>query len=172
VTAAGGAGFRPMALHLETGRLTLRPWAESDAENHCALAAERPGGVSSLERSREVIAAQMAAPARTGIALLVISRRDTGDFIGYCGLTIGRSSLEEPELAYELFRRAHGRGYATEAATAVLQAAAETGRRRLWATVRSWNAPSFRVLAKLGFERDHVSTDDRGEIVWLTRALP
>jgi RimJ/RimL family protein N-acetyltransferase len=161
-----------MALHLETERLTLRPWAESDAENHCALAAERGDGVSSLERSRQVITAQMAAPTQTGIALLVINRRDTGDFIGYCGLTVGRSSIDEPELAYELFRRVHGRGYATEAATAVLQAAIETGRRRLWATVRAWNAPSLRVLDKLGFERDRVSTDDRGELVWLTRALP
>jgi RimJ/RimL family protein N-acetyltransferase len=160
-----------MALFLETDRLTLRPWAESDTENHRALSAERGDGVSSLDRSRRVIGAQMAAPAQTGIALLVINRRDTGDFIGYCGLTAGRSSVDEPELAYELFRRAHGRGYATEAATAVLQAAIETGRSRLWATVRSWNAPSFRVLDKLGFERDRISADDRGEIVWLARAL-
>jgi hypothetical protein len=28
------------------------------------------------------------------------------------------------------------------------------------------------VLAKLGFERHHVSVDDGGELVWLTRALP
>jgi RimJ/RimL family protein N-acetyltransferase len=54
----------------------------------------------------------------------------------------------------------------------VLDAAAATGRARLWATVRVWNAPSFRVLEKLGFQRDHQSTDDRGELVWLTRALP
>ena len=47
-----------------------------------------------------------------------------------------------------------------------------TGRTRLWSTVRSWNTPSFRVLDKLGFQRDHVSADDQGELVWLTRALP
>lgn len=66
----------------------------------------------------------------------------------------------------------HGQGYATEAASAVLDAAIATGRKRLWSTVRPWNVPSFRVLDKLGFERDHVSTDDRGELVWLTRSLP
>ena len=43
---------------------------------------------------------------------------------------------------------------------------------RLWATVGACNTPSFRVLEKLGFERDHVSTEDVGEVVWLTRALP
>jgi RimJ/RimL family protein N-acetyltransferase len=71
-----------------------------------------------------------------------------------------------------LFRRVHGQGYATEAAFAVLAAANATGRKRLWSSVRPWNAPSFRVLDKLGFQRDHVTTDDRGELVWLTRSLP
>ncbi|MFE2938490.1 GNAT family N-acetyltransferase [Streptomyces sp. NPDC059255] len=99
-------------------------------------------------------------------------RRDEGDFIGYCGLIIGRSTVEEPEIAYELFQRAHGRGHATEAAGAVLNAAIATGRKRLWSTVGAWNTPSLRVLGKLGFERDHVSMEDNGEVVWLTRPLP
>jgi hypothetical protein len=46
--------------------------------------------------------------ADTGIALLVI-RRD-GAFAGYCGLTPGRATLGEPELAYELLRRYQGDG--------------------------------------------------------------
>jgi len=85
---------------------------------------------------------------------------------------MGRGSLAEPEIAYELVRRVHGHGYATEAAAAVVEAAAATGRQRLWSTVRGWNAASLPVLAKLGFEPDHVSADDRGELVWLTRSLP
>lgn len=160
-----------MPLHLETARLTLRPWAESDADDHRALAAERGNGVPSVEDNRRVIQAQLAAPARTGLALLVVNRRDVHDFIGYCGLIIGRTSVDEPEIAYELFRRVHGQGYATEAASAVLDAAIATGRKRLWATVRPWNTPSLRVLEKLGFERDRLSTDDRGGLVWLTRSL-
>src|ERR1700738_2649178 len=161
-----------MTLELETERLWLGQWAAADAEDLCALHAERGGGPTPIERAQAIIAAHVAAPARTGIALLTVRRRDAGDFIGYCGLIVGRASLEEPEIAYELFQRAHGRGYATEAARAVLDAAIATGRTRLWSTVRSWNAPSLRVLEKLAFERDHVTTDDRGEIVWLTRALP
>jgi RimJ/RimL family protein N-acetyltransferase len=96
-------------------------------------------------------------------------RRVEGDVVGYCGLLVGRTTLDEPELAYELLRRFHGRGYATEAARAVLDAAFATGRRRLWATVRLWNAPSFRVLEKLGFRQDHSATDERGELVYLVR---
>jgi RimJ/RimL family protein N-acetyltransferase len=101
---------------------------------------------------------------------LPIVRRVEGDFIGYCGLTVGRASFEEPEIAYELARRAHGFGYATEAATAVVEAAAATGRKRLWATVRVWNAASFRVLDKLDFYDSGRVTEDpeRGDLVWMT----
>ncbi|MEU9314442.1 GNAT family N-acetyltransferase [Streptomyces sp. NPDC048295] len=164
--------YPPMSLQLETARLTLRPWTDSDIDAHRELVAERGGGMPSIQHNRQMIEDERAASVRTGIALLPVIRRDVGDFIGYCGLTVGRASVDEPEIAYELFRRVHGQGYATEAASAVLDAAIATGRQRLWSTVRPWNAPSFRVLDKLGFERDHVSTDDRGELVWLTRSLP
>ncbi|MCW8220489.1 GNAT family N-acetyltransferase [Streptomyces griseolus] len=164
--------FATMPYHLETERLTLRPWAESDAAEFCALLSERGKGTPTVEHIRTSIAELLTATATTGIALLPVQRRDEGDFIGYCGLITGRSTLEEPEIAYELFQHAHGCGYATEAAGAVLDAAAATGRKRLWSTVAAWNAPSLRVLEKLGFERDHVSTEDNGEVVWLTRSLP
>jgi RimJ/RimL family protein N-acetyltransferase len=164
--------FEPMSFHLETERLILRPWEESDADELRALHAERGAGTQPIEEMRAIIADGLANTAATGIALLPIQRRAEGDFIGYCGLTVGRASLEEPEIAYELFERVHGNGYATEAARAVLDAAAATGRTRLWSTVRDWNTASFRVLEKLDFERDHVTTDDRGDIVWLTRTLP
>ncbi|MFD9536187.1 GNAT family N-acetyltransferase [Streptomyces sp. NPDC060010] len=164
--------YETMPFHLETERLILRPWAESDAAEFTALLAERGKGTPAVEDIRTSIADLLAATASTGIALLPVQRRDEGDFIGYCGLIIGRSTIEEPEIAYELCRRVHGQGYATEAAAAVLDAAIATGRRRLWSTVGTWNAPSLRVLEKLGFERDRVTTEDAGEVAWLTRSLP
>lgn len=164
--------YPPMPLQLDTPRLTLRPWTTPDIDAHRTLVAERGGDLPSVEDNRRMIEDQRAASARTGIALLPVVRRDAGDFIGYCGLTVGRASVDEPEIAYELFQRVHGQGYATEAASAVLDAAVATGRERLWSTVRPWNTASFRVLEKLGFQRDHVSADDGGELVWLTRSLP
>ncbi|SDC95422.1 GNAT family N-acetyltransferase [Glycomyces harbinensis] len=164
--------YTPMRRDLTTERLTMGPWDASYAEELRHLHAERGDGTPTVERTREIIANGLAASAETGIALLPIRRRAEGDFIGYCGLIVGRATVEEPEIAYELFQRVHGNGYATEAARAVLDAAVATGRGRLWSTVRDWNAPSFRVLEKLGFERHHVTTDDRGDLVWLTRTLP
>ncbi|MER8234103.1 GNAT family N-acetyltransferase [Streptomyces sp. NPDC101490] len=164
--------YGTMPFHLETERLTLRPWDVADAEEFCALLAERGKGTPEVERIRTSIAELLGTTATTGIALLPVQRRAEGDFIGYCGLIVGRATLDEPEIAYELFQRVHGRGYATEAAAAVLEAAAATGRKRLWSTVGTWNAPSLRVLEKLGFERDRLSTEENGEVAWLTRALP
>jgi RimJ/RimL family protein N-acetyltransferase len=166
--------YQPMPTELETERLALRPWAQGDAEDYRALIAERDNGAVSAETARERIAAQLASSERTGIGLLTVRRRAEGDFIGYCGLIVGRASADEPEIAYELFRRVRGHGYATEAARAVVEAAAMTGRKRLWATAGGWNTPSLRVLEKLGFHRDHADPahDDQGERIWLTRTLP
>ncbi|MFE4379922.1 GNAT family N-acetyltransferase [Streptomyces cyaneofuscatus] len=165
------SSYETMAFHLETERLILRPWAESDAAEFSALLSERGDETYTVEHGRERIAELLSATGTTGIALLPIQRRAEGDFIGYCGLIIGRSTLEEPEIAYELFRHAHGRGYTTEAARAVLGAAGATGRKRLWSTVGTWNTPSLRVLEKLGFERDRVSMEGAKEVAWLTRSL-
>ena len=164
--------YETMPFHLETERLILRPWAESDAEEFCDLLAERGKGKPPVDRIRKAIGGFLAATETTGFALLPIQRRAEGDFIGYCGLIVGRTTVEEPEIAYELFQRVHGNGYATEAARAVLDAAVATGRKRLWSTVGTWNTPSLRVLEKLGFERDRVTTEDNGEVAWLTRSLP
>jgi RimJ/RimL family protein N-acetyltransferase len=95
------------------------------------------------------------------VGLFAIERRAEGDVIGCCGLVSGQQGTHgEPELVFELLRRAWGHGYATEAATAVLEWARTCGHGRVWATVRDWNAPSRRVLAKVGFtETEHHEFD-------------
>jgi RimJ/RimL family protein N-acetyltransferase len=105
--------------------------------------------------------------------MLAIELLSAPGFIGYCGLTVGSATEEEPEIAFELFRATHGRGFATEAARAVVEMARGTGRSRLWATVREWNAASLRVLAKLDFVDSGRRTEDteRGSSVWMTRHL-
>lgn len=157
----------PMPLRIETDRLVLTPEVEEDAEWFAELLNARGAGTFTTEDARERIAAMTATIEEIGIGALVLRTRTEGDALGYTALVIGRCSLDEPELAFELLPRAHGQGYATEAARALLEAAFGTGRRRVWSTVRSWNAPSLRVLDKLGFRRDHSTTDADGEVVWL-----
>jgi GNAT superfamily N-acetyltransferase len=130
-------------------------------------------GRPTVDNLRTSLARQLAETALTGLALLAIEDRDHGQFIGYCGLIVGRATWEEPEIAFELFPSHHGHGYATEAGKAVVTAAIKSGRERRWSTVRVWNRPSLRVLEKLQFVRARkISPDsERGDLLWLTRQL-
>jgi RimJ/RimL family protein N-acetyltransferase len=145
---------------LETDRLILRQSGASDAAVYRQLWTERDLRVPPRRRINsegrptvEEIAAQIRAEREEpGPGILAVERKGTADVIGYCGLTThGNGSPDEPELAYELLRAAHGCGYATEAGRAVVTWASEAGYRRLWAGVWDWNTPSRRVLDKLGF---------------------
>ena len=159
--------FPPMPLRLETARLVLTPETAEDAGWLAELFSARGHGPVSVDEARDRVAAMEDVVAHLGIGVRVLRTRATAEPLGYCGIVVGRGSVAEPELAYELLPAAQGRGYATEAALAVLAAAFGTGRERIWATVRTQNAPSLRVLDKLGFRRHHVTPDDDGEIVWL-----
>jgi RimJ/RimL family protein N-acetyltransferase len=151
-----------MPTKFSTDRLDLRLWTERDVDWHHHLITERGQPMPTEKQEHAIIAAACAAWAESGISTYVLSRQVDDEVIG---------SLGEPEIAYELFRRFHGNGYATEAARVIVEAAAATGRARLWSTVRAWNTPSFRVLEKLGFRRDHTVTDERGELVWNVKDL-
>jgi RimJ/RimL family protein N-acetyltransferase len=119
------------------------------------------------------LAEQRLQALGSDIGLLTIRRRVDDEPLGYCGLIVGRCSLDEPEIACELLKRFHGSRNATEAAHAVVDAAFATGRKRIWSTVGAWNRPSLRVPDKLGFQRDHETIDDRGRgLVYLVREAP
>jgi RimJ/RimL family protein N-acetyltransferase len=154
-----------------TQRLRLQLRDECDAEwNHELLGEHEGGTTESVQNVRLRLAEQRIEATSSGIGLLTIRRRVDEEPMGYCGLIVGRCSLDEPEIAYELLKRFHGYGYATEAAHAVMNAAFTTGRNRIWSTVGAWNEPSLRVLDKLGFHRHHETIDDRGRpLIYLVR---
>ena len=157
----------PMPERIETERLILRPWAAIDDVWHRVIVTERdrpPEDPASY--STKVVIEQRHRTQTQGFGLYVIEARAESDPIGYRGLVVGRATLAEPELAYELLRRAQGNGYATEASRAVVEAAADAGLVRLWATVGAWNTPSLRVLDKLGFTRERVEHLDDRAIIW------
>lgn len=145
---------------LETERLILRQSDVCDAAVYRQLWTERDPRVPAhrkIDAAGRPTEADIAAQIRLeseepGLALLVLVQKETANVIGYCGLTShGNGSLDEPELAYELLSAAHGCGYATEAAQAVVAWAADARYRRLRAGVWDWNVASRRVLEKLGF---------------------
>jgi [ribosomal protein S5]-alanine N-acetyltransferase len=166
---------------LETERLLLRPWRVSEAGVQRELWLERDARIPPHRRidaaghpTVEELEERIRSNQPTSVGLLAAVRKDTHDVIGYCGLIdSGRGAEGEPELAFELLGRAWGRGYATEAALAVIDWARQSGYQRLWATVREWNAASRRVLHKAGFtETDRVEPCEAyGNTLFATRSL-
>ena len=159
----------PMPLRLETERLILTPEDPSDAEWFAELLNARGMGTFTVADALRRIDVMTETIETTGIGALVLRKRPDGEALGYTAIVVGRCSLDEPELAYELLPCAHGHGYATEAARALLDAAFDTGRRRIWATIGSSNAPSLRVVEKLGFHLDHCTRDADREVLWMVR---
>ena len=189
-TAVRYAGdVQPMPSTLETPRLRLRPRDGRDAAWNLALLAEHPPESAPRAHDDEPVELddeqvrlddeqlrldeQRRRFDEVGFGLYTIELAETGEAAGYCGLIVGRASAAQPELAYELLRAQVGNGYATEAAGVVAEAAFEAGFPVVWATVETWNAPSFGVLAKLGFTTTRrVSGDGRKVLVWMRRRAP
>ncbi len=147
-------------LVLTTPRLTIRPFVEGDAsamaEVLCDAAVMRFSDNGPLDSGQvsnwvgEQIAAYSLSPGFGRSAICVAAAAQA---IGYIGVTQaeGRTGAREAELGFRLARRSWGRGYATEAAQAVLEAAFASGRiDRLFGIVEPDNRASVRVLQKLG----------------------
>lgn len=168
---------------LETGRLRLRPLRASDAVLQRELWSERDDRVPAHRRlspDGHPTIAELEERIRAGarghsIGLLAVEVIASRDVIGCCGLIDSvHGAAEQPEIAFELLRRAWGRGYATEAAGAVVGWADAAGVPRLLATVREWNTASRRVLDKLGFEETGAVEHDavHGDVLVIAREAP
>jgi RimJ/RimL family protein N-acetyltransferase len=176
---------------LKTARLSMRRFRNEDAELVLALDSDReairyanPDLIDSpptIESVRErTLPSMMENNHRTDrVGFWAAFEKDGGDFAGWFML--------EPrvpgtlELGYRLMRRVWGRGLATEGACEVVARAFEHEPvDRIAAVVHLEDAPSMRVLDKLGFSREGF-TDwygaeepflvlDRPYAAWLARA--
>lgn len=115
-----------------------------------------------------LIQGPMASYQHRGFGLWRVALRECDTPIGVCGL-IKRPSLEDIDLGYALLPEYHGRGYAREAAQAVLAWAPQAlGVDRLVAITQLRNAASIRLLEGLGFRYERLAEpDDSGEPIGL-----
>ena len=149
---------------LETERLILRPWEETDAEECYRYAKDPRVGPSagwpvhtSAENSRQIIQDVLSAPETYAIVL-----KETGLPVGSIGLH--RNDLarkdDEMELGYWLGVPWWGRGIVPEAARELLRHAFEDlGLARVWCGYYDGNEKSKRVQEKLGFRYRRTSEE-------------
>ena len=147
---------------LETERLILRPWRESDAEDLYTYASDPdigpPAGWpphTSVENSREIIRTVLSAPETYAVCL-----KENGKPIGSIGFH--RNDLaeadDEYELGYWIGKPYWGQGLIPEASRELLRYAFEDlGMNLIWCGYYDGNEKSRRVQEKLGFVFHHTT---------------
>lgn len=150
-------------IHIETERLLLRDWTDSDAAPFAALNADPRvmeffAKALTREESDAVMADARARLATDGYGKYATEEKSSGRFIGYIGLApvdFEASFAPAIEIGWRLARTAWGNGYATESAKAVADHAfTNLGLAELVSFTTEWNRPSRRVMEKIGMTHD------------------
>lgn len=145
---------------VETERLTLRQFTTEDAELILELLNEPSflqnigdRGVRTIEDARKyILEGPVASYERFGYGAYRVALKETDVPIGMCGL-FKRDSLEDPDIGFAFLPRFWSKGYAFEAASAVMTFAREAlGIARIVAITAPRNEASIRVLGKLGLQ--------------------
>ena len=151
---------------IETERLRLRPVTIDDAELMLAIwndpafirnVSDR--GIRTVEQAREAIESGAQKLFEDyGYGPYCMSLKSDGAMIGICGL-FKRDNLEDPDIGFGVLPDYCGKGYAGEAAAAVVNFARnELGIAVLTAIVSPTNAPSIGLIKKLGLTFDQMIT--------------
>lgn len=152
---------------LETKRLILRPWQESDAADLYEYAKDpRVGPIAgwpshtSVEDSRNVIVSALSAPNTFAVVL-----KETNQPIGCIGLMVGKQSNlgildNEGEIGYWIGVPYWGQGLIPEATQEIIRYGFEDLQlTKLWCGYFEGNDKSRRVQEKCGFQYHHTNKD-------------
>ncbi len=144
----------------ETGRLTIRRLTTDDAAFILRLLNE-PSFIENIgdrqvrtieQAASYILEGPVASYERHGHGLCLVALRETGMPVGMCGL-LRRDHLDAPDIGYAFLPEFWSRGYAVEAAAAILEnGRSASGISRVLAIVSPGNSSSIRVLEKLGFK--------------------
>ena len=150
---------------LETERLILRPWEESDAEDLYRYAGDPAVGPiagwpvhTSVENSREIIRGVLSAPETYAVVL-----KETGHPAGSIGLMLGKASNigipdTEGEIGYWIGVPYWGRELIPEAVREMLRHGFEDLKLdKVWCGYFDGNERSKRVQEKCGFRYHHTA---------------
>jgi RimJ/RimL family protein N-acetyltransferase len=166
-TSAGQS--RKQSMRLETDRLLLRPFQKSDLDDLAAFTSDEEtmkfvSPPLTREQVSGIIDWFIAEWQRLGYGWFAVMNKRTKRLLGQCGLQCieDEASSSTAELIFVIDRNAWGKGYATEAAGAVVKFGFETGGlEKIVAVTIIENAPSRNILKGLGFRYiDNRATHD------------
>ena len=153
----------PHAIEIETPRLVLRQWRDSDREPFAALNAD-PVVMEFFPAPQDRASSDAAINAWSeqidsrGWSNWAVEARASGAFVGFIGLTVPKRVLPfSPcvEIGWRLAREHWGHGYATEAARAAVSVGFEDyGLREIVSFTVPANFRSRRVMERIGMTHD------------------
>ena len=144
-------------MEIRTARLILRRFTLDDADFIVQLVNDPDWlrnigdrNVRTLDDARGYLAkGPLALYERLGFGLYLVALKETGERIGMCGL-VKRDGLDHVDIGFAFLPAWRGKGFAEEAARAVLEHARELGLEKVVAIVAPGNVPSIRLLEKIG----------------------
>jgi ribosomal-protein-alanine N-acetyltransferase len=165
----------------ETRRLRIEPFTLADAPFMLRLMNEpsyieniADRGIRSVADAQDYLReGPLASYQQHGFGLWRVSLRSSSIAVGMCGL-LKRDFLELVDIGYAFLPEHCGRGYAREAAKAVLQfAGGHLALQQVAAIVNEDNAPSVKLLSRLGFRHRRVirMPEDGAPVQLYTRYL-
>ena len=155
-------------IEFETPRLRLRQWRDADREPFAALNADPPvvaffAGPFTRAASDASIDAWQFQFSQRGWSNWAAERLDTGEFIGYVGLTVPVRVLPfSPcvEIGWRLAHRFWGHGYATEAAKGALRVGFDQAElEEIVSFTAAGNLRSRAVMERIGMQDAHEDFD-------------
>jgi RimJ/RimL family protein N-acetyltransferase len=158
-------------IELETARLKLRSWRDADRAPFAALNADPAvmeyfPALQSREASEASIDLWQGQLESQGWSNWACELAESGEFIGFVGLTVPRRALPcSPcvEVGWRLARRFWGRGLASEAARAALGAGFERiGLAEIVSFTALANLRSRAVMERIGMQDAHEDFEHPG----------
>lgn len=154
---------------IETRRLILRELQEDDFDALYRVLADSDimqhyPYVFDEARVKRWISVNQERYRIFGFGLWAVTRKDTGELIGDCGLTMHRiHDVIRPEIGYHIRADQQRNGYAREAALAVKTwAFTNTPFRVLYSYMKSENIPSAKTAESIGMHFLERYLDDEG----------
>ena len=158
---------------IETDRLILRQWRESDLQTMAAInqdlqVMEHFPAPKTFEETQNFITGNRELYKQVGYFLYAVETRDTHELIGFIGLyPVGDEMPCAPavEIGWRIGAKYWGNGYATEAAQAVVDHAFNAlGLKELVSFTTATNKRSEKLMQRLGFMRSESEDFDHPKI--------
>ncbi|GAB3937101.1 GNAT family protein [Kribbella albertanoniae] len=152
------------SLPIETDRLTLRRYVESDYDDLLKLQSNPDVArfllydAKTPEQVKESLASRLADVPMDGpdqALTVAVILRETGQHVGEVTLFVHNFEHQGGEIGFVFHPESHGHGYAAEASLALLRLGfEELGMHRIIGRLDATNTSSAKLLQRLGFRQE------------------